>query len=146
MPRKWAIGTVKTTIASGCSRSTSRSRCRRQRGVTLQPRDDTAGARIGLTLAVGRVRRRAPPRRLDGAAAIRRHDQVDALVVQALPELPPGWRTPVAVVEVDGRGDAQKPGGRHPTLSVAGGREGAVMLRRRRRLQDARAKPARPSA
>ena len=34
MPRKCAIGTVKTITASGRSRSTSRSRCRRQRGVT----------------------------------------------------------------------------------------------------------------
>ena len=34
MPRKCAIGTVKTTTASGRSRPTSVSRCRRQRGVT----------------------------------------------------------------------------------------------------------------
>ena len=34
MPRRCAIGTVKTTTASGRSRSTSRSRCLRQRGVT----------------------------------------------------------------------------------------------------------------
>ena len=34
MPRKCAMGTVKTSTASGRSRSTSRSRWRRQRGVT----------------------------------------------------------------------------------------------------------------
>ena len=36
MPRKCAIGTVKKTTASGRSRSTSRSRWRRQRGVTTR--------------------------------------------------------------------------------------------------------------
>ena len=112
MPRKWLIGTVKTITASTSpSRSRIRSRWRCQRGVTyrqitsrtslsarvssgcdsarrevavaLQPRRGAARAGEGLGLAVERVRRGPPPRRLDRAPAVRRHDQVDAGLVRS---------------------------------------------------------------
>ena len=142
MPRKCAIGTVKTTTASGRSRSTSRSRCRRQRGVTtrqivsrvmrspsessgesssrrrwrspLSRAASVARPRVRLALEVGRVRRGPPPRRLDRPPAVRRDDELGALVVQRLPELPPGGRAAVAEVEVDRGGDAEELGRTHP--------------------------------
>ena len=118
MPRKCAIGTVKTTTASGRSRSTSRSRCRRQRGVTTRQivsrvtrsASESAGASSprrrwrspfsrARSLARARVRLALDDR--PGSAAARHQgvstgrprygvdDQVDALLVQPLPELPP---------------------------------------------------------
>ena len=63
-----------------------------------RPRADRGEA---LALDVGRVRRRPPPGRLDRPAAVRRHDEVDAHLVQPLPELPPRGRAAVAEVEVD---------------------------------------------
>ena len=134
MPRRCAIGTVNTITASGRSRSTRCSRCLRQRGVTqrqitsrvtgrrrcprdpprragdavaLDPRDGVARPGERLALVVGRVRRGAPPRRLDRPPAVRRHDQVDALLVEALPELPPRGSAAVAEIEVDRRGDGE---------------------------------------
>ena len=57
--------------------------------VALQPRQAAANGGEALALDPGRVRRRPPPRRLDRPAAVGRHDQVGADLVQALPELPP---------------------------------------------------------
>ena len=93
--------------------------------VALEPRDEVARAGERLALAVGRVRRGAPPRRLDRPAAVRRDDEVDALLVQPLPELPPGGRAAVAEVEVDGGGDGEDLGRAHAG-SVAEGGYGAV--------------------
>ncbi len=79
-----------------------------QVAVALEPRREVAHAGVGLALAVGRVRRGPPPGRLDRPPAVGRHHEVDALLVQPLPELPPGRRAAVAEVEVDGGGDAEQ--------------------------------------
>ena len=81
--------------------------------VALQPREPAAQRGVALALAVGRVRRGAPPRRLDRPAAIRRDDEVDPRLVQPLPELPPGRRAAVAEVEVDRGGDGEDPWSAH---------------------------------
>ena len=70
--------------------------------IAFEAREAVPHRRIRLRLAVGGVGSRAPPGRLDRTAAIRRHDEVDAGLVHALPELPPRGRTAVAEVEVDG--------------------------------------------
>ena len=69
--------------------------------VALQPREPAAGGGEALALDPGRVRRGPPPGRLDRPAAVGRHDQVDADLVEPLPQLPPRGRAAVAVVEVD---------------------------------------------
>src|SRR5262249_27891048 len=91
--------------------------------VALQPRGEVARAGERLALAEGRVRRRTPPRALDRPAAVRRDDEVGALLVEPLPELPPGRRAAVAEVEVDRRGDAEELRPAHGA-SVANGRYG----------------------
>ena len=53
---------------------------------------------------IRRVRGRPPPRRFDRPPAIRGDDEIDALLVEALPELPPRGRAAVAEVEIDGGG------------------------------------------
>ena len=150
MPRRCAIGTVKTITASTSrSRSSTFVRWRRQRGVTqrqiasrvalskrgvlravlgapevavaLQPREPAAGRGEALALDPGRVRRGAPPGRLDRPAAVRRHDQVDADLVQALPELPPRRRAAVAEVEVDRGRDGEDLRRLHRAKSTEGG-------------------------
>src|SRR5207302_6728545 len=73
-------------------------------GVAVEPCGEVARGREGCAGAVHGVRFGAPPGRLDCAAAVRRDDQVDAGLAEALPELPPGRRAAVPVVEVD-RGD-----------------------------------------
>src|SRR3954451_8114609 len=76
--------------------------------VTLRAREQVACARERLDLDVRRVWRGAPPRRAGPPAAVRRDDEVRALLVQPLPELPPRGRAAVAEVEVDGgSGDEQ---------------------------------------
>src|SRR5437764_7406343 len=97
-----------------------------QVAVALEPGGDAAGPRIGLALAVGRVRRRPPPGALDRPAAVRRDDQVDARLVHPLPELPPGGRAAVAKVEVDGRGDREDLGPAHAALSMPAACVGSV--------------------
>ena len=133
MPRRCAIGIVKTITASGFSvldealevplparRDPARDRLARELverrllgarlgaaevAVALHAREHVADRLVRLALAVGRVRRGSPPGRLDRPAAIRRDDEVDAGLVHPLPELPPGRRAAVAEVEVDrGRG------------------------------------------
>jgi hypothetical protein len=74
--------------------------------VALEPRDGVACAGERLGLLVERVRRGSPPRRLDRLAAVGRDDQVDADVVQALPQLPPRRCAAVAEVEVCRRRDS----------------------------------------
>ena len=81
--------------------------------IALQARPRVARAREALALEVGGVRRGAPPRRLDRAAAVRRHDQVDADLVEAFPELPPRRRAAVPEVEIDRRGDREDLRGLH---------------------------------
>jgi hypothetical protein len=81
--------------------------------VALEAGEPAPQGGVSLALAVGRVRRRPPPRRLDRAAAVRRDDEVDALLVEAFPELPPRGRAAVAEVEVDRRRDGEKAGLRH---------------------------------
>ena len=81
--------------------------------VALQPREAAAERGVALALPIGRVRRGPPPRRLDRTAAVRRHDEVGARLVEALPELPPGRRAAVAEVEVDRRGDGEDAGSAH---------------------------------
>ena len=106
MPRKCAIGTVKTSTASGRSCSTSRSRWRRQRGVTtfqivsrvsrsrrassglvlgapqvavaLEPREPVAQERVASRPPGRSGSVRSATRALDGPTAVRRHDQVGA--------------------------------------------------------------------
>ena len=70
-------------------------------------------ARKRLTLAVRRVRGRPPPRRLDRAAAVGRHDEVDPFFAETFPQLPPRGRAAVAKVEIDGGRDGEDPGGAH---------------------------------
>ena len=70
--------------------------------IALDPRERVADGLVGLALAIRRVRRGSPPRRLDRTAAIRRDDEVDAGLVHPFPELPPGRRAPVPKVEIDG--------------------------------------------
>ena len=75
--------------------------------VALQPRQPAPDGGEALTLDPGRVRRRPPPRRLDRTTAVRRHDQIGADLVEALPELPPRGRAAVTEVEVDRRRDRE---------------------------------------
>ena len=136
MPRKCAIGTVKTTTASGRSaldeplevplparRDPAPDRLARElverRLLRARPRRGADSGRpcsrastsrtacVRLALAVGGVRRGPPPGRLDGSAAVGRHDEVDAGLVHPLPELPPRRRAAVAEVEVDRGGDGE---------------------------------------
>ena len=72
--------------------------------VALEARDRVARARERLALDERRVGRRAPPGRLDRPSAVRRDDEIDAFLVEALPELPPRRRAAVAKVEIDGGG------------------------------------------
>jgi hypothetical protein len=46
-------------------------------------------------------------------AAIGSEDQVDAGLIHAFPDLPPGRRAPIAEVQIDGRDDAEKLGRPH---------------------------------
>src|SRR6185436_4373651 len=87
--------------------------------VAAQPRDGPAGAIEGLALEVARVLLDAPPRRLDRAPAVRRHDEVNVGLVEPLPELPPGRRAPVVVVEVDRGDDGKDSGLAHRGTSMA---------------------------
>ena len=136
MPRKCAIGTVKTMTASGPlaldeplevpaparrhpapdrlphrggrpSSSSGRSSSRRRCVSPLSRARPSRAERERLALAIGRVRRGPPPGRLHRPAAVRRDDQVDAALVQPLPELPPRRRAAVAEVEVDGGRDGE---------------------------------------
>ena len=144
MPRKWAIGTVKKTTASGplpldeplevapparghdppdrLARDAvegalvGRVLAAAEVAVALEPREPVAHGGVRLGLAIGRVRRDAPPRRLDRPAAVRRDDEVDACLVHPLPELPPRGRAAVAEVEVDRRRDGKDPGGLHGAI------------------------------
>src|SRR5215218_6893017 len=75
--------------------------------VAARTRDETPCRGERLAFVEGRVGSRAPPRRLNGSAAIRRDDEIDADLVHALPELPPRGRAPIAEVEVDRRGDGE---------------------------------------
>src|SRR5579884_3994449 len=111
-----------------------------QVAVAAQAGERVADAGVGLALAVGRVRRRPPPGGLDRPAPVRRDDEVDALAVQALPELPPRGGAAVAEVEVDGGGDAEQAGRAHPS-SLAAACYGVVRTRRSRRRR-ARRPPA----
>ena len=132
------------------SRSSTFVRCRCQRGVTqrqivsrvslvergvlrvvlgaaevavaLEPRERRrARLRSVSPSTIGRVRRRPPPRRLDRPAAVRRHDQVDADLVEPLPELPPRRRAAVAEVEVDRGRDREDLRRLHRAKSYGGG-------------------------
>src|SRR5262249_50386377 len=106
--------------------------------ITFEPSGRVTQPRIGLALTVGRIRRGAPPGRLDRAAPVRRHDEVDALLVEPLPELPPGGRAAVAEVEVDRGRDAEQLRGTHAPQS------GSRSLRSSKRTRrDATAGPAR---
>src|ERR671936_2841226 len=71
-----------------------------QERVALQPRGQSARPGEELRLAVERVRSRPPPRRLDGTPTVRRDDEIDADLVQPLPDLPPRGRAAVAEVEI----------------------------------------------
>src|SRR6185437_1890827 len=82
-----------------------------------------------LALVKGRVRRGAPPRRLDRPAAVGGHDEVDTLLAEALPELPPGGGAAVAEVEVDRGRDREDPGG---GAHAGKCRRGRLRSRRRR--------------
>src|SRR5262249_40589516 len=90
-----------------------------------EPGDRVAQTRERLALDVGRVRRCPPPGRLDRPPAVRRDDEVDPLLVQPLPELPPGRRAAVAEVEVDRGGDAEELRRAH-ALRGAGAGDGGV--------------------
>src|SRR5205823_1966991 len=81
--------------------------------VALQLRDRVAGARVGFRLPVRRVGGGPPPGRLDRATPVRSDDEVDTLLVKALPELPPGRGAAVAEVEVDRRRDREDIRGTH---------------------------------
>src|SRR5689334_23442816 len=94
--------------------------------VALKLRTERAQLRVRLGLEVGRVGRAAPVGRLDRPPAIGRDGELGPLVVQGTPELPPRGGAAVAEVEVDRRGDAEKPGSAHERLSVAGSRYVAV--------------------
>src|SRR4029453_11924274 len=72
-----------------------------QVAIALQPGQAVAQSGVALAFTIGRVRRSAPPRRLDRTAAVRRDDEVDPGLVEPLPELPPRGRAAVAEVEVD---------------------------------------------
>ena len=72
-----------------------------QIAVALHAGEDVAHRLVRLALAVRRVRRGAPPRRLDRPAAVRRDHEVDACLVHPLPQLPPRGRAAVAEVEID---------------------------------------------
>ena len=85
-----------------------------QVAVALDAREPGPHRGEALALRPGRVRRRPPPGRLDRPAAVGRHDQVDADLVEPLPELPPGGRAAVAEVEVDRRRDGEDLRRLHP--------------------------------
>ena len=89
-------------------RSSGQSSARRRYRSPLSRASGVPRAGVRLALQVGRVGRRSPPGRLDRPAAVRRDDEIGALVVEALPELPPGGRAAVAKVEVDSGGDAEE--------------------------------------
>ena len=72
--------------------------------VALEPRDDVARPRERLSFEKGRVGGSTPPRRLDGTSAVGRDDEIDAFLIEALPELPPRGSAAVTEIEVDGRG------------------------------------------
>ena len=88
--------------------------------VALEARQPVAQGGVRLALAVGRVRRRPPPGRLDRAAPVRRHDEIDAGLVHPFPELPPRRRAAVAEVEVDGGRNGQDLRGLHRGKSREG--------------------------
>ena len=92
-----------------------------QVAVALHAGERVADDLVRLALAVGRVRRDAPPGRLHRAAAVGRHDEVDPGLVHPLPELPPRGRAAVAEVEVDRRGDREDLRRRHANTRPGGG-------------------------
>jgi hypothetical protein len=102
-----------------------------QVAVALEPGDKVADARVRLALAVGGVRLRAPPRALDGPAAVRRDDQVDPGLVHSLPELPPRRGAAIAEVKIDRRGDSQDLRRTHAALSMPRRCVGSVSARPR---------------
>src|SRR2546430_2467728 len=71
--------------------------------VAFQSSGDPAGPGEELGFAVEGIRRRAPPRRFDRPPAVGRDDEVDADLVEALPDLPPRRRAAVTEVEVGRR-------------------------------------------
>src|SRR2546425_2606126 len=75
--------------------------------VALQASDDPTGSGEELSLTVDGIGRRPPPRRFDRPSAVRRDDEVDADLVEALPDLPPRGRAAVAEVEIGRRGHRQ---------------------------------------
>ena len=72
--------------------------------VALESCDDVASAGERLSLDEGRVRSSPPPGRFDRPPPIRGDDEIDALLVEALPELPPRRCAAVTEVEIDGGG------------------------------------------
>src|SRR5439155_324026 len=72
-----------------------------------QPGCERANGGVQLGFAIERVRRRPPPGRFDRMSPVRCDDQIDADLVQALPELPPGRRAAVAEVEIDRGGERE---------------------------------------
>src|SRR6266511_474768 len=87
--------------------------------VALEPGGDATCPREELRLAVERVRSRPPPGRLDRPPPVGRDDEVDADLVEALPDLPPGGGAAVAEVEIGRRGDREDLGCRGHRLSMA---------------------------
>src|SRR3954453_6573882 len=106
--------------------------------VPLHAREQVACARERLALDVRRVRRRAPPRRLDRPTAVRRDDEVRALLVQPLPELPPRGRAAVEEVEVEGGSGDEQLGGPPALQCLRGG------LRRRKQGLNPSPRPPAP--
>ena len=102
--------------------------------VAFQARGEPAGAREQLGFAVKRIGRRPPPRRFDCPPAVRSDDEVDADLVEALPDLPPGGRTAVTEVEV-GRGrNREDLGCSCHAVSMANGCVGSVSATPRQQL------------
>ena len=72
-------------------------------GGRITSSDDVASTGERLSFDEGRVRSCPPPGRFDRPPPIRGDDEIDALLVEPLPELPPRRCAAVTEVEIDGR-------------------------------------------
>src|SRR6266540_1691095 len=119
-----------------------------EQGVPAQASRETAGAGEELRLAVERVRRGPPPRRLDRLTAVGRDDQVGAGRVEPLPDLPPRGRAAVAEVEGGRRSDCEDlrrlHGAKYGDRVCRFSKPPVSRRRLRRRLEEVRASPAPP--